>query len=305
MKNSFLKSIIAIFLLASHASFAAKLEGTVKVDGSSTVFPITEAVAEEFRGVQPKVRVTVGVSGTGGGFKKFTSGEVDINDASRQIKPSEIEKAKKNKVEYLELAVAYDGISVVVNPANTWVDYMTKAELKKIWEPGSKVKTWKDIRSTWPDKEIVLFGPGTDSGTFDYFTEAINGKSHVSRSEFTKSENDNVLVKGVSGNKYALGYFGFAYYKENRKSLKAVPIGENKKSAVLPEIKTINNGTYNPLSRPVFIYVSKKSAKTPHVKEFVNFYLKNAGKLSEEVGYVSLPKAQYQKSLDEFNKFSK
>jgi len=224
-------------LLVASAGFAGSkvLKGTVKVDGSSTVFPITEAVAEEFGKVKKhrRVRVTVGVSGTGGGFKKFLAGETDINDASRPIKQKEIDKAQKNGVQYIELPVAYDGLSVVVNKRNTWVDYLTVAELHKIWKPGSTVKTWKDIRSNWPDQKIQLYGPGTDSGTFDYFTEVINGKSQVSRSDFTKSEDDNVLVKGVAGDKGSLGYFGFAYYVENADKVKAVPIKQGNREQIL------------------------------------------------------------------------
>lgn len=283
---------------------AAKLKGTVKVDGSSTVFPITEAVAEEFNRVQPRVRVTVGVSGTGGGFKKFTAGEIDINDASRSIKAKEITLAKKNKVEYLELPVAFDGITVIINNKNTWAKTMTPAELKKIWMPGSKVKKWSDVRKGWPERKIKLFGPGTDSGTFDYFTEAINGKSHVSRSDFTKSEDDNVLVKGVAGNADALGFLGFAYYKENAKKLQAVAI-DNGKGPVSPSLKTINNGSYAPLSRPIFIYVSKKSSQKKEVFEFVNFYMTKAKDLVTEVGYVPLPNKDYTAHLNKFKAFSK
>ncbi|MFQ6615037.1 MAG: PstS family phosphate ABC transporter substrate-binding protein, partial [Fidelibacterota bacterium] len=223
-------------LLIASTGFAGSqvLQGTVKIDGSSTVFPITEAVAEEFGKVREhrKIRVTVGVSGTGGGFKKFLAKETDINDASRPIKQKEIDKANKNGVKYIELPVAYDGLSVVINKKNTWVDYLTVAELNKIWKPGSAVKTWKDIRSNWPNLKIQLYGPGTDSGTFDYFTEVINGKSQVSRSDFTKSEDDNVLVNGVAGDKGSLGYFGFAYYVENRDKLRVVPIKQGNKKPV-------------------------------------------------------------------------
>lgn len=275
----------------------AKLRGTIRVDGSSTVFPITEAVAEEYGKVYVRVRTTVGVSGTGGGFKKFVVGEIDINDASRPIKPIEKEKAKENNIKYLELPVAYDGISVVVNNANDWVDYMTVDELKKIWEPGSTVKTWKDVRPSWPDKEIRLYGPGTDSGTFDYFTEAVNGKSHVSRSDFTKSEDDNVIIQGVAGDRTSLGYFGFAYYTANSSKVKIVPIKDGDKQPIVPSDKTINDGTYTPLARPIFIYVNKASLKKPQVLSFVRFYLENATTLSQEAGYVPLPKDMYMSSL--------
>lgn len=290
-------TILGLFVFADSA-FSASLRGKVKIDGSSTVFPITEAIAEEFRKVHPRVRVQVGVSGTGGGFKKFVKNEIDINDASRSIKESEAKLAKENAVEYLELSVAYDGISIVVNPKNDWADNITVAELKKIWEPGSKVRLWSDVRSTWPKEEIKLYGPGTDSGTFDYFTEAINGKSHVSRTEFTKSEDDNVLVKGVAGNKYALGFFGFAYYEENKGQLKALKI-----NGVAPSAKTINNGSYKPLARPIFIYVNKASIKRTEVKAFVQFYIENAGSIAREVGYVALPADLKKQELIRFANF--
>jgi phosphate transport system substrate-binding protein len=298
--NLILQALLTVSLLVvlgiSSEATGARLKGKVKVDGSSTVFPITEAVAEEFGKKHPRVRVTVGVSGTGGGFKKFTAGEIDINDASRPIKDKELAVAKKNKVDFIEVPVAYDGISVVINPKNTWVDHLTVAELKKIWQPESAVKTWKDIRPAWPDREIRLYGPGTDSGTFDYFTKAINGKSQASRSDFTKSEDDNVLVQGVSGDRDALGYFGFAYFLENKDKLKAVAI-KHKSAPVAPTEKTINDGSYSPLSRPIFIYVRNSSLKRPEVFEFVKFYLKNASVLSSEVGYVSLPNDQYENGL--------
>ena len=297
-----LAGILGLLIASTGFAGSPALKGTVKVDGSSTVFPITEAVAEEFGKVKAhrRVRVTVGVSGTGGGFKKFLAGETDINDASRSIKQKEIDKAKKNGVKYIELPVAYDGLSVVVNMSNTWVDYLTVAELHKIWKPGSTVKTWKDIRPNWPNEKIRLYGPGTDSGTFDYFTKVINGKSQVSRSDFTKSEDDNVLVTGVAGDKGSLGYFGFAYYVENKDKIKVVPIQQGDKKPVAPTMTTINNGSYAPLSRPIFIYVNLKSAKKPEVRQFVRFYLKQAKELVAEVGYVPLPDQEYQKYLDKF-----
>lgn len=279
----------------------SKLSGYVKVDGSSTVFPITEAVAEEFRKVHPKVRVTVGVSGTGGGFKKFVMGEIDINDASRPIKGKEIKKTNENVIGFIELPIAFDGLSVVVNKYNNWTDYLTKEELHTIWKPGSTVKTWADVRPEWPEKEIKLYGPGTDSGTFDYFTEAINGKSQVCRSDFSKSEDDNVLVQGIAGDKYSLGFFGFAYYKENKDKLNIVPI-DGGNGPVTPSEKTINNGTYQPLSRPIFIYVNPESIKKPEVKTFVEFYLENTKHLVSEVGYVALPDKVYELGLNRLNK---
>lgn len=287
----------------SQAVAASDLRGTVRLDGSSTVSPISEAVAEEFGRVHPRVRVTVGVSGTGGGFKKFGAGEIDINSASRSIKPDEIALAKKNGIEYIELPVAFDGIAVVVNPQNTWVDKLTVAELKKIWQPGSKVKTWKDVRPTWPEEPIRLYGPGTDSGTFDYFTEVVNGKSHVSRADYTRSEDDNMLVLGVAGDKGALGYFGFAFYEQNMKKLKVVPIDGGKGKAVVPTFETIKEGSYAPLSRALHIYVAKKAALRKEVSEFVTFYLDNAAILAKEVGYVPMPRANYTEAKAKFEKF--
>jgi len=278
-----------------------KMSGSVRVDGSSTVFPITEAAAEEFRAVAPKVRVTVGFSGTGGGFKKFLLGETDINDASRPIKDKEMALAKENGIGYIELPVAYDGLSVVIHPANDFVDHLTVEELNRIWRPESDVTTWSDVRAGWPAEKIRLYGPGVDSGTFDYFTEAINGKSQACRSDFTASEDDNVLVQGVAGDKYALGFFGFAYYVENQDKIKAVPI-DGGKGPVAPSMETVNNGSYAPLSRPIFIYVSSKAAEREEVAAFVNFYLENAAILSAEVGYVPLPDKVYELSRQRFQK---
>lgn len=283
----------AVLLLGVLITSAAKLTGAIAIDGSSTVFPITEAVAEEFGKVQPGVKVTVGISGTGGGFKKFSVGETDISDASRPIKKEEHAAAQKSSIGYIELPVAYDGLAVIVNPKNTWCDKLSVAELKKIWEPGSKVKTWSDVRKGFPNKPLKLYGPGTDSGTFDYFTEAINGKAQASRSDYTTSEDDNVLVQGVAGDQYALGYFGLAYYEENAGKLKVVPV-DGGKGPVTPSAKTVMNGTYAPLSRPLFIYVSTKAVKRAEVDAFITFYLKNAAKLSKEVGYVPLPPEAYK-----------
>lgn len=288
----------------SSTSDAAKLNGHVKIDGSSTVFPITEAVAEEFNKLEPNVQVTVGVSGTGGGFKKFTVGETDINDASRSIKKEEAAQAATKGIKYLEVPVAYDGISIVINPKNDWAKTLSVAQLKKLWEPGSKVTKWNELNPTWPDRKIKLYGPGPDSGTFDYFTEAINGKSGACRSDFTKSEDDNMLVQGVAGDKDALGFFGFAYYVENKDKLKAVAI-DNGKGAIEPSQVTINNGTYAPLSRMIFIYVSDKAGKKKEINEFVNFYIKQAASLVKEVGYVPLPKEKYIESATRFAKFTK
>ncbi|MDR0781405.1 MAG: PstS family phosphate ABC transporter substrate-binding protein [Pseudomonadales bacterium] len=268
------------------------LSGVVRLDGSSTVFPISEAVAEEFLAVAPGVRVTVGTSGTGGGFKKFLGGETDINDASRPIQPEEIAQAEAKGIRYLQVSVAYDGISIVVNPANTWVDHLTVEELKRLWEPGSTVGSWSDIRAGWPNEPIRLYGPGTDSGTFDYFTEAINGKSGASRPDYTASEDDNVLVQGVAGDKNALGFFGFAYYEENAARLKLVPV-DGGNGPLQPSAVTINDGTYSPLSRPIFIYLNVASMARAEVRAFVDFYLDVAPQVVSEVGYIPLKEAEY------------
>lgn len=285
-----LVSMIATTLGFSISAVQSQSVKTVQIDGSSTVFPVTEAVAEEFQKAQRGVRVTVGVSGTGGGFKKFCRGETDISGASRPILQKEIDQCKAAGIRYLELPVAYDALTVVVSKQNNWVNNLTVAELKKIWEPAAqgKVNNWNQVRAGFPKASLKLFGPGADSGTFDYFTEAIVGKSKSSRGDFTASEDDNVLVQGVARDKNALGYFGFAYYSENTDKLKAVSI-----NGVAPSVRTVENGTYNPLSRPIFIYVSSKSIDKPEVKQFVDFYLKNGAKLSREVGYVGLPASAY------------
>ena len=288
---------LLFMILVSNSISAEGLRGTVSLDGSSTVFPISEAVAEEFLTIQPRVRVTVGVSGTGGGFKKFLKGEIDINDASRSIKEKELIIAATDKVQFLELPIAYDGLSVVVSKANSWVDYLTVSELHEIWKPESTIKYWSDVRASWPKKEIRLYGPGTDSGTFDYFTETINGKSGRSRPDYTASEDDNTLVQGVAGDENSLGYFGFAYYAANKSKLKLVPI-DGGKGPISPSTTTINNGAYAPLSRPIFIYVNKAAMTRPEVKSFVHFYINNAGLLASEVGYIPLPEKVYQGALD-------
>ena len=255
----------------------------IQIDGSSTVFPITEAVAEEFQKAKKgKIKVTVGIAGTGGGFKKFCRGETDISDASRPILKQEMEACKGAGVEYFELPIAYDALTVIVNPKNDWVKALTVPDLKKMWEPSAqgKVTNWNQVRSEWPNAPLKLFGPGADSGTFDYFTEAIVGKAKSSRGDFTASEDDNVLVQGIINDRNALGYFGFSYYVENQNKLKAVPI-DTGKGPVSPSPKTVEDGTYQPLSRPIFIYVSKKAMDKPEVKEFVEFYLKNAPLLGE------------------------
>ncbi len=265
----------------------------VSIDGSSTLYPVSQAVAEEFQNTHQGVYVTVGISGTGGGFKKFLAAETDINDASRPIKQKELQLAEEKGIQFLELPVAYDGLTVVVHPKNDFVDHLTVEELKKIWEPGSKVRTWKDVRPQWPDREIKLYGPGTDSGTFDYFTEAIVGKAGQSRSDYQASEDDNVLVTGVSSDVDALGYFGFSYYVENRDKLKAVPI-DGGRGPVAPSLETVKSGRYVPLSRPLFIYVSLRSLQRPEVQQFVQFYLEECPVLAKEVGYIPLSEAIYQ-----------
>ncbi len=288
--------------VAMAAAVAPAQERIVKVDGSSTVAPISEAAAESFQQKNKGTRVTVGTSGTGGGFKKFVRGETDISNASRPISKSEMEEAKKNGIEYIEVPIAYDALTVVINKANTWATTMTVDELKKLWEPAAqeKITKWNQIRPEWPDAAIKLFGAGADSGTFDYFTEAVVGKAKSSRGDFTGSEDDNVLVKGVEGNKNALGYFGMAYYEAHKAKLQSVKIDwiKDGKSVtggpIEPSMANVLAGKYNPLSRPLFIYVNKKSAETkPDVKAFVDFYVNNAEKLAAEVKYVPFPSELY------------
>lgn len=279
-----------------------RLGGEVRIDGSSTVYPITEAIAEEFRIDQPDVKVTVGVSGTGGGFNKFSRGETDINNASRPVKAQEAEDCKKNNIDFIELKVAFDGLVVVVNKENTWLNEISVEELKKIWEPGAqeKITRWKQVNPKWPDEEFHLYGPGIASGTYDYFTEAIVGKSGSSRGDYTASEDDNVLVQGIGGDKNGLGFFGLAYYEENKDKLKLVGVN-NGESVVFPSNETVKNGTYAPLSRPVFIYVSNVSAKRPEVEAFVRFYLENASLLVPDVGYIPLTDQEYSEGISKLN----
>ncbi len=287
--------------LAGAGQVIAQSRAVVKVDGSSTVFPITEAMAEEFqKSKKGQVQVTVGVSGTGGGFKKFCNGETDISNASRPILRKEMEACNSKNITYVELPVAFDALTVVVNPRNNWVKQMTVAELRTMWEPAAqgKIKTWNQVNPSWPNRPLKLFGAGTDSGTFDYFTEAVNGKSKASRGDFTASEDDNVLVQGVATDQNALGFFGFAYYEENAKRLRAVPIVNAQGRAVMPSRKAVEDGSYNPLSRPIFIYVNASSLKRPEVREFVEFYQRNAAKLIPPTGYVPLPSRAYAANLD-------
>jgi phosphate transport system substrate-binding protein len=279
----------------------------VKIDGSSTVYPATEAVAEEFQKAKKgAVNVTVGISGTGGGFKKFCRGETDISDASRPILKEEMELCKQNGIEYIELPVCFDALTVAVNPKNDWVKSITVAELKKMWEPEAQgtITHWNQIRPEWPKEKLLLFGAGSDSGTFDYFTEAITGKAKASRGDYTGSEDDNVLVQGIEGNEYALGYIPFAYYAPNADRMKALPVDWEKDSQgpVAPSMENVLKGIYNPLSRPLFIYVSRKAAERPEVKEFVEFYLKHGAELVAEVKYLPLPAKAYEMGMARFQK---
>ena len=279
---------------SNSSSSSAAATATVTLDGSSTVFPISEAVAEEFQKVTPGVRVTVGISGTGGGFQKFCRAETDISNASRPITASESAACGKTGVTFVELPVAYDGLAVVVNPKATWIDHLTVAELKTIWAPEAQgtITKWSQVRAGWPDRELHLFGAGVDSGTYDYFTQAINGKEGASRGDFTSSEDDNVLVQGIANDELAIGFMPYAYYIENKAALKLVAVDDGKADngagPILPSIETVKVGTYQPLSRPVFIYVSTTALARPAVVQFVDYYLSKGGALAEEVGYVPL-----------------
>ena len=307
-KQSKLVSALAVAGVALFGAQAA-LADVVKVDGSSTVYPITEAVAEEFqKDKKNAIKVTVGISATGGGFKKFCRGEVDIANASRPILKKEMDACKEAGIEYIELPVAFDALTVVANPKNAFLKEMTVEQLKAIWEPAAqgKITRWNQVNPAWPDAPIKLFGAGSDSGTFDYFTEAIVGKAKSSRGDYTASEDDNVLVQGVSRDVNAIGYFGYAYYAENTGKLKAVPIVEKAgKPGVLPSEATVINGTYQPLSRPIFIYINPKALDKPEVKEFVEFYMKNASKLTKEVKYVPLSAKAYTTNMEHVEKKKK
>ncbi|NNF13068.1 MAG: PstS family phosphate ABC transporter substrate-binding protein [Gemmatimonadetes bacterium] len=272
------------------------LAGAVQIDGSSTVFPIAEAVAEEFQIANPDVRVTVGVSGSGGGFERFCNGETDLSNASRPIRESEVEECHAAGVEFTELSVAWDGLSVIVNPANDFTQCLSVEELRRIWAPDGGVSTWSDVRTEWPDEEIRLYGPGTDSGTFDYFTETILGESGASRPDFQASEDDNILVQGVSGDRYSLGYFGYAYYAENQDRLKLLEI-DGGAGCVAPSDDTIEDGTYAPLARPLFVYVKHSALQRPEVRAYVDFMLSEAAMLVPATGYHALSEAQYQEGL--------
>lgn len=307
--------MLKIFALVSMFSGSIWAQSVIKIDGSSTVFPITEAMAEEFQTAQKgKVRVTVGISGTGGGFKKFCRGETDVQNASRPIQSSEMETCKQAGVKYIELPVAYDATVVVVNPKNDWVKEITVADLKKIWEPEAqgKIMKWNQVNSKWPAEDIKLYGAGSDSGTFDYFTEAVVGKAKSSRGDYTASEDDNTLVTGLSKDKFALGYLPLAYFESNKgdaknPKLKALAVigGEKaprKTLGVLPSRETVENGTYFPLSRPIFIYVNEASLKKDEIKQFVNFYLQQAPSIVPQVKYVALPSKAYEIGKDHLKK---
>ncbi len=295
--------------LVTASATDAFAQATIKIDGSSTVFPITEAVSEEFQ-AQKKgaVRVTVGISGTGGGFKKFCRGETDVQDASRPISKTEMEDCKKAGIKYYELPIAYDALTVAVSPKNTWVKDITIEDLKKIWAPEAqgKITKWNQVRPEWPDAPLKLFGAGSDSGTFDYFTEAVVGKAKSSRGDYTASEDDNTIVQGISNDKNALGYLPYAYYEPNKARLKVLAIDGGakapKKGAVLPSAEAVETGAYFPLSRPLFIYVSDKSLQKPEVKEFINFFLTNGGELAKQVKYVALPKKAYDLANEHLKK---
>jgi phosphate transport system substrate-binding protein len=288
--------VLAIGLESS--SWSSGLNGAVKVDGSSTVFPLTEAVAEEFQKANPQVKVTVGVSGTGGGMKKFVAAELDIAQASRPVREDEAKKAKENKIEFMELPVAFDGLTVVVSLKNDFVKSLTLDQLKKLWEPGSKVKTWQDLNPAWPADTIKLYGPGSDSGTFEYFTEHVVGKAKSSRHDYTASEDDNVLVNGVAGDKNALGYFGYSYFAENTKKLRAILVDAGK-GPVSPDDGTIASGQY-PLARPLFLVIARNAAGRPEVDAFVRYYLKEVRNLAKSVGYTVLPQSVYDEVLGRY-----
>lgn len=304
MKKVILIAAVSFSILSCGNNKKDRSNSSITIDGSSTVYPITEAIAEEFRAEDKDVNVTIGVSGTGGGFQKFGRGEVDVTNASRPIKEDEKAAAEANNIGFVELEVAYDGLAVVVNPENDWVTCLTVEQLKKIWEPGAQgtITRWNQIDPSFPDEEIHLFGPGVASGTFDYFTEAIVGKSGSSRGDYTASEDDNILVQGVSGDKYGLGFFGLAYFEENQDKLKMIGV-DNGEGCVEPNVETVSTGTYAPLSRPLYIYVNSSSIQNPKVVDFVNFYLNEAPTLLKDVGYIPLTPEEYKREQEKFQTF--
>ena len=307
MKSGHRIALITSLTLATAALLGAgtgqdlrRLRGSITIDGSSTVYPITEAIAESFKTAAPNVKVTVGVSGTGGGFKRFAANETDISNASRPIKAAEAGMCTDAGVDFIEIPVAYDGLTIVVNKGNYWAESMTVDDLRKVFLASGAARTWQDVRPEWPDRPINIYCPGTDSGTFDYFKEVVAGKKGSIRSDMSVSEDDNVLVRGVSGDEGGIGFFGVAYYLENKDSLRAMPIINKAGKAVGPTPKTIENGTYNPFSRPLFIYVKASAARKPFVRAFVDFYLRNAAKSASEVGYVGLPEVIYGRARETF-----
>ncbi|MCB1175085.1 MAG: PstS family phosphate ABC transporter substrate-binding protein [Leptospiraceae bacterium] len=302
-----IKLHLGIILLSVSLLTAAQCgkKTQILVDGSSTVYPVTEAVAEEFRNVDSSVNVTVGISGTGGGFKKFCHNETDISDASRPIKSGEQEKCSANGVEYLEIPVAYDGLAVLTHKSNDWAQELTVAQLKQIFQAESPAQTWKELNAAWPDEKIRIYAPGQDSGTFDYFSETILGKESKMRNDATFSEDDNMLVTGIAGDKFAIGFFGLAYYEENKEKLSLVKVvNPASGQAVEPNLETVKSGQYAPLSRPIFIYISKKAAQRAEVRSFVDFYLEKVGVLVKDVGYIPLDQNIYTKNAAEFKKFN-
>lgn len=301
-----MKKLLSFLLTVGFASQTVasdrKLSGSVKIDGSSTVYPIAEGIAEEFQIKHPRVRVTVGLSGTGGGFKKFVTGETDVSNASRHITDSESALAKKNQVPYYAFPIAFDGVSIVVHPSNTFIKELSLEQLKQLWRPGSTVKTWKDLNPAWPNRQIKLYGPGADSGTFDFFTEEIMGEARQSRADYVSSEDDNVVVRGISSDPDALGYFGYAYYEENKEKIKVLAIKKADKS-ITPSFETIKDSSY-PLARPLLMYINTNSLKRPEMKAFAQFLKEQGSTLAKEVGYVPLPKTEYDKAYQELLKKS-
>ncbi len=287
----------ALIAAAPQAQDLSKAKGAIRMDGSSTVYPISEAVGEQFYEAAPGVKLAIGRSGTGGGFKKFTVGETDLSNASRPIKKSEMDMASSKGIEFVELPIAYDGLTMVVNKSNTWVKQLTIEQIKKIFNAATAAKTWKEVDPSWPAETIKIYAPGTDSGTFDYFKEVIIGKDGQVRADMSVSEDDNQLVRGIEGDKNALGFFGYYYFESNKDKLRDIPVVNPKTNvAVEPTAKTIENGTYAPFSRPLFIYVNKAALAQPHIMAFSEFYLANAAKMAKEVGYVPLPAAVYDRA---------
>jgi phosphate transport system substrate-binding protein len=307
--NLFIITLLLIAAACGQPQKAGQKEGSISIDGSSTVYPLSEAVAEEYLNLNPRVKITVGESGTGGGFKKFSRGETDINDASRSIKQSEADECKANGIAYTELLVAFDGMAIVVHPSNTWAQEITVEELRKMWQPEAQdvITNWNQIRPDWPNKPLNLYGAGTASGTFDYFTEAIMGEAKSCRGDYTASEDDNVLVQGVAGDEGALGFFGLAYYENNKDKVKLVAVDDlnpqNGDGPILPSLQTVKDKTYSPLSRPLFIYVNSKAAEKAIVQDFVTFYLESTSQLVTEIGYIPLSDAELAGEKQKWNEF--